>query len=610
MDSRYLKEGYSVKNILKQFAVDNKIDELSLDYSLVSYKTYLQKDDKVDLERMDSVDENVLKQIDASAINTFIDSPYRIVQRYTIDIFKRRSSFYPIIVNVQSNDDNTVLKAMVDTSRIPDSRIIESSIKNTILNICAYRGIIIDLGWTNINISIKEVASKLKSSDNHPPYYEIPIANLPAPKINRMAVRKIISKNGQVSSLSHDSFLLNGGFFKVAKDEVLLDYQKPLYDSNWRNIYGILFGVNSEYPIGIVAGSGIRVDRLDDKIFYHAKNNGYVSIVGNTMQVSDTIVVDNINTKNMLNIQEQGIETLVVKNDNLTKEAVNAGVDIEVKNINIIGNVGAANLRANNISIKGQVHIKSSIVSNIASISHLKGSLISDKAEIRVCENANLECNHLTLGNTSGSKIYVTRANISNIQSNNIIFVQEDLLVGQMVGRNNEFILHPCIYGDSKKRYDNLSKKISNINKLHSIFNPFNNKLNYEFITNKFLYDELSKKDNSVINSSLFDWGKLLDKYKINYQNSQRLLLKHDNLISSFNEKIEIIEKEIHSEFNKMFDIKVIFNTICKNDFYIRIINFNGSSSRHHVNAKRDNSIKSFKLKNDDNNIRIVLYKE
>lgn len=610
MDSRYLKEGYNVKNILGQFALEHKVDELSLDYSLVSYKTYLQKDDKTNLNNLIDVDENVLKQIDASAINTFIDSPYKIVQRYTIDIFKRRSSFYPIIINVQSNDDNTSLKAMVDTSRIPDPKIIESSIKTTILNICAYRGIIIGLGWGNINASIREVSNKLKSSDKHPPYYEINIANLPAPKVNRIAIRKIISKNGKISALLHDSFLLNGGFFKVTKDEVLLEYQKPLYDSNWRNIYGILFGLNSEYPIGITAGNGIRINKLDDKILYYAKSNGYVSIVGNIMQVSDVIVIDNINTKNMINIQEQGIETLIVKNPNLTKEAVNAGVDLEVKNINIIGNLGAANLKASKISIKGQVHIKGNIVSDIAAISHLKGSLISNKAEVKVCENANIECNNLVLGNTSGSKIYVTRANIYNIQSNNTIFVQEDLLVGKMIGHNNEFILHPCIYGDAKDKYDNFSKKINNINRLQSIFMPFNDKLHYEFITNKFLYDELIKRDASIINASLFDWNKLLQKYKVNYENSQKIINKHDNLISSFNEKIEMIQKEILLEFNKMFNIKVVFNTICNNDFYVRIINFNGSSSRHHVNSKRDNNIKSFKLENDGSNIRIVLYKE
>lgn len=209
-EGRHIKEGFNVKHILKQFALKYKVDDLSLDYSLVSYKTYLQKDDKVDLNTLNEVDDNILKQIDTN-INTFLDSPYKIVQLYAINIFKRKSSFYPIIINIQSNEDNTSLKAMIDTSRIPEAKMIESSIKSTILNICAYRGVIIGLGWKNINANIRDIANKLKGSDNHPPYYEIEIATLPPPKIHRIAVRKIITKNNQTSSLAHDSFLFSGG---------------------------------------------------------------------------------------------------------------------------------------------------------------------------------------------------------------------------------------------------------------------------------------------------------------------------------------------------------------------------------------------------------------
>ena len=52
MDNKYLRQGSSIKNILKQFALEYKISELLLDYSLVSYDTYYidDKSNKIALQ--------------------------------------------------------------------------------------------------------------------------------------------------------------------------------------------------------------------------------------------------------------------------------------------------------------------------------------------------------------------------------------------------------------------------------------------------------------------------------------------------------------------------------------------------------------------------------
>ena len=82
MSNKHLRQGNNIKNILKQFALEYKISELLLDYSLVSYNTYY-------------LDDNASKKtiIDNAKINSYIDTAYNIKQEYAISIFKRQSSF-------------------------------------------------------------------------------------------------------------------------------------------------------------------------------------------------------------------------------------------------------------------------------------------------------------------------------------------------------------------------------------------------------------------------------------------------------------------------------------------------------------------------------------
>ena len=73
MKNGYLRQGSNIKDILRKFALEYKISELLLDYSLVSYNTYY-------------LDDNASKKtiIDNAKINSYIDTAYNITQEYAI----------------------------------------------------------------------------------------------------------------------------------------------------------------------------------------------------------------------------------------------------------------------------------------------------------------------------------------------------------------------------------------------------------------------------------------------------------------------------------------------------------------------------------------------
>lgn len=602
MDNKHLRQGSNIKNILKQFALEYKITELLLDYSVVSYDTYY-------------IDNNSNKiKIPNSTINHYIDSIYDIKQEYSISIFKRQSSFYPIIIQLNTNENETNLQAHIYTQRIPqDKNNLESIIQNIILNICAYRGIIIGLGWNNIKSSIADIASKLRENQTHPEYYTIDISTLAEPQINSIAIKLLLSKSKNNSILSHDSQLQNGGFFRVKSGEILLDYTKPNYSSPWRNIYGNIYGIGKAYPIGISAGDGINVSEVENKIIYTANKDGFVSIVRNNMLISDIVTLDNINQKSIQNIKEQAIDTLIVKNDNLTKDVVSSGLTLEVPNLKITGNVGATNIISKDLFINGQVHIKSNIQSIKSSILYLRGSLESKSAQIRYCENGNVVSDDLLINFLNGSKVYCTRGKISQIKSNNNIYIQESLLVGNMAGKYNEFTLYPCLYGDAKDELDSLNAQILNLNKLKNIFLNDKNRLNDEKKKNELLYKELNDIDISNIDNALYDWNKnVLNKQSLKLESSTKVLLKYNSLIDELDKSIDETTQKIKDKLNKMFEINITFVNKCSIDFYIKYINIYGITSRIHITADSNNAIKKVMLskgKNEDS-IKVLCYKD
>lgn len=587
--------GGNIKKILQSFALENRVNPLTLDYNLISYKSFILKDG------------GVKSLIDNNALKSHIDSNNAITQDYEIEIFRRASSFYPILIQVHTNENATALSANIYTQRIPRTGNLEQIIYQTILNICAYRGIIINMGWGDIRTKIIQIAQKLRENQTHPEFYTLEICKLKEPIINAPAVRLLLSKNQNNAILSIESPLLSGGFFPVESGEILLQYQKPRYESPWRNIYGDIYGIALSYPIGICAGENIAVSQKDDMIIYSAESSGYISVVNGVMMISQSIIVDNINAKNLKNIKEQNIQSLIVKNDALLKDAVPSGFDLNVRDLKIIGNIGATQIKSQNLIINGQVHIKSALSAKKAQILHLKGKLQAKEAQIRHCENAEVECDNLLINYLNGSKIYCNDAKISRVQGNNILFIQSSLEVGCVLGENNDFVFHPCAYGEKKAEFAELSARLFHIQKLKHIIAQDAKNIELLKITNELIYEHLSQKQHEQTRA----WGELISKIGHKNGDINEVYFHCVELCSDITKKEEIISAQLRAKQEEMFKIKVVFEERAQVGFFVRFMDFNNIERRYFISASQNNQIKRVGLELGENDgIKIVCYKD
>lgn len=588
------RTGGNVKQILQSFALENKVNPLTLDYNLISYKSFIVRD-------------GAKMPIDNSAIKSHIDSNNAITQDYEIEIFRRVSSFYPILIQVHTNENATALSANIYTQRIPRTGSLEQLIYQTILNICAYRGIIINMGWVDMKAKIIEIAQKLRTNQTHPEFYTIEMCKLKEPVINAPATRLLLSKSQNASILSLESPLLSGGFFPVESGEVLLQYHKPRYASPWRNIYGVIYGIALSYPIGVTAGNNIAVAQKDDLIIYSAESSGYISVVNGVMMVSQSIIVDNINAKNLKNIKEQNIQSLIVKNDALLKDAVPSGFDLNVADLKIVGNIGATQILSQNLIINGQVHIKSDLKAKRAQILHLKGRLHSKEAQIRHCENAQVECDNLLINYLNGSKIYCNDARISRVQGNNAIFVQHSLTIGRTMGENNDFIFHPCAYGEKKAEFAELSERLFRIQRLKNILAQDAKNIQLLKTTNELIYEHLSQKHKEQSRA----WGELLGRIGRKNSDINEISFYCLELSNDIDKKVEIISSQLRAKQDEMFNIEVVFEERAQVGFFVRFMDFHNIEHRYFVNASQNRQIKRVKLeRGEDDGIKIACYKD
>lgn len=589
-----MRSGSSIKQILHDFASENQINPLSLDYNLLSYQTFILKDANE-------------VPIDNDALGAHIDSNNTIIQKYKIEIFRRVSSFYSILIQVQSDEFALALSANIYTQRIPRDGDLAKMIYQIILNICAYRGIIINLGWGDVKGEIAKIATKLRNNDTHPEFYSIDISRLKAPDIHSPANRLLISKNQNNAILSLESPLLSGGFFRIEDGETLLQYHKPRYGSPWRNIYGNLYGIGLSYPIGVGAGDGVEISQKNDCIFYTAQKSGYLSIVNGVMMISQSIIVDNINSKNIINIKEQNIQSLVVKNDALLQDVIPSGFALKVSDLQIIGNVGAVEIESQNLSINGQVHIKSDLRAKKAQILHLKGKLLAEVAEVRHCENAQIECDNLFINQLSGSKIYFTNARVAHIQSNNLLYIQKSLIVKNMLGENNEFMLYPCLYGENKAYLSTLYEKLFFVKKLKNLILADKAQIHSLKSTNELIYENLTRKNHTSFHS----WNECITAYKRKNHDISEIYHNFSELLKGIDEKEAEINAQIRKKQDEMFDIEVVFENKTQVGFFVRFINFYGIQQRYFVSATPNNQIKRVGLAlGESDGIRIICYKD
>ncbi|PHQ92441.1 MAG: hypothetical protein COB42_01300 [Sulfurimonas sp.] len=262
------------------------------------------------------------------------------------------------------------------------------------------------------------------------------------------------------------------GFIKaVQKDELLIEYIKAKLGKPGRNCHGEFMApkeAEEKFMPTFTIDETIREVDNPTNIEYLANENGYITLEGTVYGIKTDVDVGEISFKttgNILSGLNSDVNINVTEKDSI-KDAIGMGMEIEVTEIDIDGNVGSnAKLRALKASISGQVHKSAEVRADKLDINVNKGKAYGK----------NINITRLEHGIVEGEEVSITQALGGSIRANNIIIdicashvkatAARSIEIKKMQGSENTFTIDPLTKRSTQSDLDHNSEDIEKLEK-------------------------------------------------------------------------------------------------------------------------------------------------
>jgi len=265
----------------------------------------------------------------------------------------------------------------------------------------------------------------------------------------------------------------------VYKDELLIEYIKPKAGKPGRDCRGIFIEPKKpkeKAPITFnVDEATIYVKEDAESIKYYAKENGYIAFENNTYIIKSEADINQISfkTTGSITVGVDSDVSLVVTEKNAVKDAIGTGMEVEVTEIEIEGNVGSnAKVKAKKAKIGGQTHKSSSIEADELEINVHKGIAKGNEVKVTRLEHGSIEAQKVYIGQAIGGVVRA-REIIINVCGSYLKASASNLIeIKKMRGSENIFIIDPLVkqdakdgFGDNQKKIQELEEKLKELKK-------------------------------------------------------------------------------------------------------------------------------------------------
>ncbi len=240
------------------------------------------------------------------------------------------------------------------------------------------------------------------------------------------------------------------GYLKsVTEGEILIEYIKPKLGESGRNCSGVYLKpkepiVKHEPTFNVTENINVVVG--DDNITYIAKVGGYVTFENNTYDIRQDVEISEISFKTTGSIEStlDADVSINVKERDILKDAIGMGMEVEVNEINVEGNVGSnAVVRANKAVIEGQTHKSSKIYANNVQINIHKGFVQGDEVHITRLEHGSVEARKVHVSQMMGGRIIADEVEIEVLASHATVEAVRRIEIHRLSGEENKLIIDP-----------------------------------------------------------------------------------------------------------------------------------------------------------------------
>ena len=452
-----------------------EIQPESLDFNLFNVQTYtrLMVDDNSVSSEWKEISPDKLPELDRE--KQLLNPNFQIKQLYEIEIFQKQDDNSDIWSDFKTAVGANATKSKVYLSVLAGSKLTYhpsfADDFEDMLNKKKIRAGILVYIFDNMVASLRtklsvelEVAEELHFEKNET--YLIAESIEPTATINDRIILHYEINHAEIDENEKVDYAARGFIQSVKKGDLLIEYIKPQYGKPGRNCRGEFIYPKEpvvKYQPTFSVDESIKVVEDKKSIQYIAKKNGYIAFENNSYVIKKDVGVGEITFKTTGSI-ESGVDSDVnvfVTEKNAIKDAIGAGMSVEVSEIDIDGNVGSnAKVIAKKATIGGQTHKSAMIRADDVAIHVHKGKAYGKKIHVDRLEHGSIDGDEVDVTQALGGNIRAKEAKIDACSSHVHITASRRIEVEKLLGSENSFIIDPLLQKEKQESLEENEKQI------------------------------------------------------------------------------------------------------------------------------------------------------
>ncbi len=558
----------NVAKELMEIAKKNEVNPNSLDFDILEIKTYT----RVNKEKMESDWEEIgaseLHELDdATAI---LNKNFQIKQVYEIEVYTKNENY--IFKNFHAAVGANATKCKVYLSVKEGSEVaavpkFEDEFLRYINKSKIRAGILVGM-FDEMVFDVVSRASAMAKVDGIIKYDKnqtilIAEAYEPTPTVNDAFIKHYEKESAPIGEHEKVDYSKRGFIHSVLEGDTLLEYIKPRKGKAGRNCRGEFMEPTEplvKYAPDFSVDETIEVVDNKENIIYRAKRSGYISFEAGKYQIKSDMDVGEISFKTTGSVLT-GLGSdvsLSVKENDYQKDAIGAGMEVQVSEIDIKGNIGPnSKVYANRATVEGQTHKTSYISANDLTINIHKGFASGDNIKITRLEHGMAEGKKVEVSQAMGGTIRAKDIEIEHCTSYVKATASRLIEIKKLQGSENIFTIDPLLqkeknedFGEKKHEIHELEKSIDEIKKEIDKYKKM-------IKDNSDSFNEIKKRLIHFKQNGIKMPASFVDKYK-QYMKAQEHLDKIINEHQVKSDKLTLLNAKTTSLQDNIFDARII----------------------------------------------------
>jgi len=444
----------SIPQSFQKLSQDKNIDIKDIDFELLSYETFIKRENDEEYQAIQNTDEITL--------NDIANEETYISQEYSIKIKPKVASKNDLQISLAADKYKTKAQLTIKAGSVFLKEL--HSVKSLQRGIWKHKlkaGMLIGVFEENLE---KKLQKLLRSVPYDKPIQKditfiVAGAKTPIPPVD--------SKLEKIYEEKQSDGIVSG----VKEGELIAIYTPEKYGVNGRSCSGKFIMPRKPKIIDPkpAIDETLTIKRDKNQIKYYANINGYVVFANNTLAISQDLKLHGASFKTASNIHakeaDNDISVHIAHQKCYTEDAIGSGVNVEVKNLNVDGSVASnVNITTENLNIDAQTHKNSKMeVAQTAKIKLHRGDLKTKEAVIEILESGKIEASESAkIGKTLGGTIIAPEVEIEEMMSNTTVIASRFIRIRSITGENNTLIIDPDSMDAYHNEIEEIKEKIAN----------------------------------------------------------------------------------------------------------------------------------------------------